>query len=492
MRKPFKVQSPRFKVFILLGLCLALCLSSLSWAQTKGPWEDVKLALEMGMQDLALNRLESYKPATQREKERTWLAMGYIYFKEKRYQQAQALLKKIPPSSIYYPAAQALSWNQEMEIEEVKGVEPPVSAPFKVFQKLLTQDPVAALDYLVLNSSLLLPGEEKKGVLGIYRLFFWRGDDDRVLALFRRFPFLAEKRETLWEAALAHYRRGEFRQALALLASLPPSARVHYWQATLLNILGRKGEAQRHLKKAAKGWGFYPFLARLHLGMAIPRYKPCPQARLDRKGLFHDLVDMGLEEVAQKILMDRLWTQKVSRDRALALFATINPSLALKLGMKGCLIYPHRNPVAGFCRLYHVDPSLVYAVMRQESMFDKKALSRSNAMGLMQVLPTTGDYISRKLSSTIFTPPMLYVPLFSIKYGVWYLAYLKKRFPTLPLVVAAYNAGPTAVTSWYKKWRMASAPEVAEFFPKAETRNYVKRVITYYLLYSFARDNGRP
>ena len=482
-----KVQSSRFKV-LCLCLCLSLyfCLPTRAPAQPRGPWQDVKLALELGMKDLALKKLEAYRPTNQKEKERTWLALGYIYFKDKEYQKAQTFLKKIPPSSPYYSAAQVLSWSQEMEIEEAKGVTPPISPPYMVFQKMVNQDPLTALDYLVLNSPFLLPGEKERGVMTTFRLFFWKGDDNRVLALFRRFPFLAEKTEAIWKAALAHYRRGEFQEALALMGALPPSPRVQYWQARLLSILGKEREAQEKLKKGAEGWGFYPFLARVKLGKPLPLYGPCKLAPMERKGLFHDLEEMGMEDVIQKLVMDQLWSQKVSKEEALALFSRFNPSLALKLGLKGCLLYPHRDLVEGFCRIYGVAPSLVYAVMRQESLFDKRARSRSNALGLMQVLPSTGEEISQKLASPTFTPAMLYVPIFGIRYGVWYLAYLQKRFPTLPLVIAAYNAGPTAVRAWYQKWQMASAPEVAEFFPKAEIRNYVKRVVTYYLLYTRA------
>jgi len=494
MRNLLKFQGLRFNIILFLGLSLGLILSLSPRlrAQTKGPWEDVKLALELGMKDLALERLESYKPTTQRERERAWLATGYIYFKMKDYQKSQKYLRKIPPSSIYYPAAQVLSWNQEMEIEEAKGVTSTPSAPYRVFQRTVKKDPLAALDYLVLNSPFLLPHEKEKGVTRVFRLFFWKGDDDRVLALFHRFPFLAQKEEARWKVALAHYRRGELKEALDTLDKLPSSPSVQYWQARILSLLGKEKEASERLQEVARGWGFYPFLARIKLGKSMPPYEPCPQASLQAMPLFRDLEEMGLEEVAQKLVMDQLWSQKVSKKQALILFARVNPSLALKLGLKGCLLYPHRDLVEGFCRIYRVEPSLAYAVMRQESMFDKRAKSRSNALGLMQVLPTTGDYITQKMDSNTFTPSMLYVPIFSIKYGVWYLAYLQKRFPTIPLVVAAYNAGPTAVATWYKKWKMASAPEVAEFFPKAETRDYVKRVITHYLLYNAAASHNQP
>ncbi len=468
-----------------LSLCLWLFIPSPATAQSWTFWRDIGLALELGMRDLAIKRLESHKPANPHEKERTWLALGYTYLKLGKGDKAKGYLSRIPTSSPYFEAAQALSWSQKMEIEEVKGVIPPTSPPYKVFQKTLPKNPVEALDYLVLNSPFLLPGEKEKGVLAVIRLLFWKGDDDRVLALLRRFPFLTTKEEAVWKGALAHYRRGEFTQALSLLSSLPLSPRVHYWQALVLQTLGKDDKARGHLSKAAKGWGFYPFLARLRLGLSPPSYKPCPTVSLSPRGFFHDLVEMGMEDVAEKVIMDRLWSQKISKDQALALFSAINPFIALKLSMKGCLMYPYRELVEGFCRLYRVEVPLAYAVMRQESLFDKRSLSRSNAMGLMQVLPSTGEFISQRLRTDAFAPSMLFVPIFGIKYGVWYLSHLQKQFPTLTLVVAAYNAGPTAVGDWYKKWGMASPPEVAEYYPKAETRNYVKRVITYYLLYSW-------
>ena len=485
MKGLFKVQCSKFKVFFFY-LCLCLFIPSPATAQPRTFWQDIGLALELGLRDLAIKKLKSHKPATAQEKERTWLALGYIYLKKGKVDEAREYLSRIPSSSLYYEAAQALSWSQEMEIEEVKRVVPPISPPYQVFQNVLTQDPVAALDYLTLNSTLLLPGEEEKGVLQVLRLFFWRGDDDRVLALMHQFPFLTTKKDSLWKGALAHYRRGEFVEALSLLTSLPPSPQTHYWQALILQILGKKDEAQIHLTKAAKGWGFYPFLARLSLGLPLPAFQPCPSAPLSKGSLFRNLAEMGMEDVAEKVIMDRLWSQEISRDQAMILFSTINPFIAVKLGMKRCLMYPHKRLVEGFCRIYKVEVPLVYAVMRQESLFDKRSLSRSNAMGLMQVIPSTGAFISKKLRANTFSPDMLFIPTFGIKYGVWYLSHLQKQFPTLPLVVAAYNAGPTAVEEWYKKWGMASAPEVAEFFPKAETRRYVKKVVTYYLLYSFA------
>ena len=468
-----------------LLLALALLIIPVPSLAQDSFWKDTGLAIHLGLLSLAQKRLEDYRPASNRDKERALLALAYIHLKRNEEKEASSCLAQIPPSSPYYEAAQALSWKREMEVEKVEGVLPPTSAPFRVFEETLPQSPVAALDYLLLNARFLLPREKERGIKAVYSSFFWQGKDNRVLALFRRFPWLIDDKEAVWKAALAHYRRGDLVDALSLLSILPPSPRTLFWKAKVLRLLGMPGEARFSMKKATRGRGFYALLAQISSGK-IPRGSPCPETHGLPPGPLRDLVEMGMEETAVKVIMNRIWARELSMKEALSLLSNINPSLAVKLGWHGCLLYPYRTLVEGFCRLYGVEVPLAYAVMRQESLFDKKATSTSGALGLMQVLPSTGEFIAQHLKEGVYFPQKLYLPIFGIRYGIWYLSYLEGRFPTLALVVAAYNAGPKAVEQWYQKWGMASAHEVAEFYPKKETRTYVKRVITYYLLYAFA------
>ena len=482
------MRDKTFHKALLLALAL-LVFAKPSLAQDSF-WKDTGLAIHLGLLSLAQKRLEDYRPASYKDKERALLALAYIHLRRNEKEEANTCLAQIPPSSPYYEAAQALSWAREMKVEEAEGVLPPTSAPFLVFEKTLTQSPVAALDYLLLNVRFLLPQEEERGIKAVYNTFFWQGEDNRVLALFLRFPWLIGDKEAIWKAALAHYRRGDLVDALSLLSILPPSPRTLFWKAKVLRLLGMPGEARFSMKKATRGRGFYALLAQISSGK-IPRGSPCPETHGLPPGPLRDLMEMGMEDVAVKVIMNRLWTQELSIKEALSLLSPINPSLAMKLGWQkgswqGCLLYPYKPLVEGFCRLYGVEVPLAYAVMRQESLFDKRATSTSGALGLMQVLPSTGEFIAQHLQEGAYFPQKLYLPIFGIRYGIWYLSYLKRRFPTLPLVVAAYNAGPQAVKQWYQKWGMASAHEIAEFFPKRETRTYVKRVLTYYLLYAFA------
>ncbi len=464
-------------------------VSGSAWAHT-GFWQDTGLAIQLGLYPLAEKRLKDYRPKTPQEKARRLLALGYVYLREHEEKKAAQCLSKIPPSSPYHDAAQALSWKREMEVEEVKGVISQLSPPYRVFTEILSAHPAEALDYLLLNKGFLLPGEEKKGIKAAFQSLFWKGEDERVLAIFNRFPWLATDKDAVWKAALVHYRRGELLDALSLLSTLTPKARVLFWKAKILKLMGMRREAQHAMKEASAEKGFYAFLAQVSLGR-VPKAHLCLRKAIAPPAPLRELVEMGMEDVAIKVVMNRLWAREISTEEALALLSPINPALAMKIrGQRGsgqnCLLYPYRRMVEAFCKLYGVEVPLAYAIMRQESLYDRMATSSSGALGLMQVLPSTGSFISQELGEDVYIPEKLYVPIFGIRYGIWYLGYLEKQFPTLPLVAAAYNAGPTVVGHWYRQWRMGSAHEVAEFFPKGETRIYVRRVITYYLLYSAA------
>ncbi len=109
---------------------------------------------------------------------------------------------------------------------------------------------------------------------------------------------------------------------------------------------------------------------------------------------------------------------------------------------------------------YGVDPGLVRAIIRAESNFDRRAVSRKGAQGLMQLMPGTAG---RYAVSNAFDPAE------NIRGGVQYLRFLQDRFPgQLHLAIAAYNAGESAVA------RYNGIP------PFAETRQYVARVFRYY------------
>jgi soluble lytic murein transglycosylase len=140
-----------------------------------------------------------------------------------------------------------------------------------------------------------------------------------------------------------------------------------------------------------------------------------------------------------------------------------------------------------------VDASLIAAVIYTESHF-RDQTSHAGATGLMQLLPSTADYIARKSGGTRFTRSDLATPQINIAYGTWYLRYLLGKYHgNVVLALAAYNAGEGKVDEW---WHAAQARgeafEVAKHIPFAETRDYVHRVLSARREYrhNYARELG--
>jgi soluble lytic murein transglycosylase len=134
-----------------------------------------------------------------------------------------------------------------------------------------------------------------------------------------------------------------------------------------------------------------------------------------------------------------------------------------------------------------IEPYLLLALARQESLFDPAARSSSDARGLMQLLPTTAERVARQ--DGIASEPLdLYDPALNVRLGTAYLADLLRMFGGNQFrAVAAYNAGEHAVAKWNQKAPLED-DEWVEQIDFRETREYVKKVIggrrEYCLLYA--------
>jgi soluble lytic murein transglycosylase len=135
------------------------------------------------------------------------------------------------------------------------------------------------------------------------------------------------------------------------------------------------------------------------------------------------------------------------------------------------------------------------SLARQESLFDERALSRSGAIGLMQIMPFTGKYIAQKLGVSDFEVPDLFSPELNYRFGSYYIKKLLQDFKLFPLAAAAYNAGPIRIKRALKKFGEIKTPYdlvifVDFYIPFEETRNYVKRVMVNYYFYSKLYGKG--
>ncbi len=143
--------------------------------------------------------------------------------------------------------------------------------------------------------------------------------------------------------------------------------------------------------------------------------------------------------------------------------------------------YPQRYSafVTKYSADYGVPETVIYAVIKAESNFDKNAVSSADppALGLMQLQEETYEWISSYLLKEEMPSPFdIYDPATNIKHGTRYLAYLYGRFENWDTAFAAYNAGPTKVSGWLEDPEYSDDGKTLKNIPYKETRNYVKKV----------------
>ena len=141
------------------------------------------------------------------------------------------------------------------------------------------------------------------------------------------------------------------------------------------------------------------------------------------------------------------------------------------------------------------DDLISLSIARQESLFEPRALSRSGARGLMQIMPLTGKYIAKKLKREKYDKSMLFDPELNYRFGSYYIHSLLKKFKLFPLAAAGYNGGPARVSKALKLFGKIKTPSDLVIFtdvylPFAETRDYVKRTAVNLYFYSNLYGEG--
>jgi len=149
---------------------------------------------------------------------------------------------------------------------------------------------------------------------------------------------------------------------------------------------------------------------------------------------------------------------------------------------------PHYDIVTKYSLKYNVEAPLIYAIIKAESNFVPDARSSKGAIGLMQVTPDTGKWISEKLKVSDFDEYQLLNPETNIEYGVWYINWLKSlevlnNGENTDVIIAAYNGGNGRVAQWLKNKEYSSDGKKLDHIPYDETANYVIRVNKYIEIY---------
>lgn len=136
-----------------------------------------------------------------------------------------------------------------------------------------------------------------------------------------------------------------------------------------------------------------------------------------------------------------------------------------------------------------LEPALVLAIIRQESAFDRGAVSRAGARGLMQLMPATARRVAARAGLPYARARLTEDAAYNLRLGQLYLKDLLAQFGGhYALAIAAYNAGPHRVRRWLRRFGSTPVTEDAlvdwiEKIPFGETRNYVQRVLEATVVY---------
>lgn len=146
-------------------------------------------------------------------------------------------------------------------------------------------------------------------------------------------------------------------------------------------------------------------------------------------------------------------------------------------------LYPlhYEKLVEKYSKQYNVDASLVYAMILEESRYRRDAISWAGAIGLMQIMPSTGRELARQLKIRRFHSSMLKIPDVNIRMGTKYIGELNSMFDgNAMLVSGAYNGGPGRMKRWLDSKKIKDIDEFVEKITIRETRLHIKKVINSY------------
>lgn len=344
------------------------------------------------------------------------------------------------------------------------------------------------------------------------------------LDVVRRFPRTDEAPRAAFYAALVAWSGGDAGSAArewdALAQRWPdadeaPAAR--YWAGRAWARLGNRTRAADRWRTVVNRdtLGYYAVLGARRLGTTPWMPAPAPD-RFERFGDVDSaaarLAALRALEMRDEQVWERDWlTARAdgSTERLLAVAATFRDdgqtALAMRLARRALaegaapdartyrLIYPatHLDVVNAAAEAAGLEPVLIASLIRQESLWEPKAVSSAGARGLMQVMPATGREIARGLGLDGFTADQLFDPATNVRLGVRHLASQVRQFDgDVVQTLAAYNAGRTPVLRWAKQAGTRDPELFTERIGYTETRDYVRviqrNVEIYRALYDWA------
>jgi len=364
-------------------------------------------------------------------------------------------------------------------------------------------------------------------------MYLLRKDYDRAIDYYRelqeRFPQGEKASYAHWKYAWLTYRQGrndEAKKAFGRQVELyPASAEVPnamYWRARLAQDDHDTALARAYYQKLSERYKnyYYGVLARKRLalmpaaapanvaalqqisaakqydGDALRTTPPADDLHYSRAKLLENAgaLDLAVRELQngtsdgpswEMVEVARMYTAAGEYFHALqALKHCVSGYFAMEIKQlpeeywQGLFPRPYWDSLRRYADENGLDPYLVSALIRQESEFNPSAVSHSNALGLMQLLPSTGKGEAKQLGLKGFNQDSLFDPNINIELGTRYFRKMVDHFNgQVEYALAAYNAGDNRVEDWRSSGNYRDIEEFVESIPFTETRDYVQAIV---------------
>lgn len=293
------------------------------------------------------------------------------------------------------------------------------------------------------------------------------------------------------------------------------ASKAQYWLGRAYAKMGQTSQSNAHFQQAAKfNQYYYGQLAMVRLGKKTVGLRGMPswqqnEAVFNQREIVRAIRLFGanktysfarpltrrliyqVKEAGEMLLAARLAQDIEAHDLAILMSDVANS--------RGVGLDLFAFPKDGLPRhkLADVDNAAVYAIARQESKFNRTAISHAGARGLMQLMPGTAKETAGKLGISYSKSKLTTDPSYNALLGSTYLkAQLKRYDGSLVLAAAAYNAGAGNVNKWLKAYGDPRSPSIdpvvwIELIPFTETRGYVQKVLGNYQIYKLRLGDNR-
>lgn len=437
------------------------------------------------------------------------LLLGKAYFGTREYEAAQSTLGRISDGEIAQEAAFMRARALQRSGKRAEAAE--------TYARIRKQHP--ASDYSIRAAYNLADMAESDG------------DTRKALALYREvnssFPKSGLADNALWNEGWMLYLSGDYTKAVSTFAELierypssPLADAALYWSARAADKDGKKEKADGLYRRVISSFplSYYAFLAVNRVGAPSPAdgegVAEAPtetEPALSTEATYHldkvtELADLGLNKdaAAELLLAEKLCKDKEARLEIAKLASAAGyyfgaQRIVYSSFYRDLATDPHKSrseiwrlafplgypsDVLINAEKNALNPSLILAIIKEESTYRPDIVSSAGAIGLMQIMPATGKKLSREVDMADFKAAFLFKEDINIALGSRYLRHLVNATGgRLPLAVASYNAGPNKVSEWIERYGTDDLEEFVEKIPYTETRNYVKKVMRSYGIY---------